>query len=55
VQDAACFWDNSSLAGMQQRSTLIGGAFEVAPAPSGSGMMIRVSLPIHPIYTSLES
>ncbi|MCW3097037.1 MAG: domain S-box protein [Chthonomonadaceae bacterium] len=55
VQGAACFWDQSSLAGMQQRSALIGGALEAVQAPAGAGMMIRVSLPIHPIYTSLES
>jgi len=54
LENADCFCDHSSLTGMQQRASLIGGAFEVTTSPD-HGTTICARLPIHPIYTSLES
>jgi PAS domain S-box-containing protein len=54
LQNADCFCDHSGLTAMQERATLIGGTFELTSAPD-QGMTIVADLPIHPIYTSLES
>lgn len=54
MENAHCFCDHSSLTGMQERAALIGGVFEVTTG-TGQGTTILVRLPIHPVYTSLES
>ncbi len=54
LENANCFCDHSSLTGMLERASLIGGTFEVTTG-SGKGMRIVARLPIHPVYTSLES
>jgi len=53
-ENSDCFCDHSSLTGMQQRASLIGGTFAVTSRPD-LGTTICASLPIHPVYTSLES
>lgn len=54
LKNVACFCDHSILTGMQERANLIGGAFELLVG-EGQETTIVVRLPLHPIYTSLES
>ena len=54
LENANCFCDHSGLTGMQERAKLIGGTFEVTSIPE-QGTTILADLPIHPVYTSLES
>ncbi len=54
LQNAGCFCDHASLTGMQERAILIGGTFDITTGP-GQGTTVAASLPIHPIYTSMET
>ena len=54
LDSANCFCDHSGLTGMQERATLIGGTFETTTEFGQEGMIVA-RLPIHPIYTSLDS
>ncbi len=54
ADNANCFCDHSGLVGIQQRATLIGGECRV-DSKAGERLLIEVSLPLVPVYTSLTS